>query len=67
MGAGISNQLPDPTELLLAWGRREAAAFDRLMPLVHDELRRLARRYLARERPGHSLQATPSCTRRIFV
>jgi len=42
----------------VAWGRGETTAFDRLVPLVHDELRRPARRYMARERPGHSLQAT---------
>ena len=47
-----------PTALLLAWGRGEADAFDRLVPLVHAELRRLAVRYMSRERPGHSLQAT---------
>jgi len=47
-----------PTALLLAWGRGETDAFDRLVPLVHDELRRLARRYMGRERPGHTLQAT---------
>ena len=48
----------NPTALLLAWGRGEADAFDRLVPLVHDELRRLARRYMGRERQGHTLQAT---------
>jgi RNA polymerase sigma factor (TIGR02999 family) len=42
----------------VAWGRGDAAAFDQLVPLVHDELRRLARRYMAGERPGHMLQAT---------
>ena len=47
-----------PTELLIAWGRGETHAFDQLVPLVHDELRRLARQYMARERPGHTLQAT---------
>ena len=47
-----------PTELLLAWSRGERSAFDRLVPLVHDELRRLARLQLRRERPGHTLQAT---------
>jgi RNA polymerase sigma-70 factor (ECF subfamily) len=47
-----------PTALLLAWGRGETDAFDRLVPLVHAELRRLARRYMGRERPGHTLQAT---------
>jgi RNA polymerase sigma-70 factor (ECF subfamily) len=43
---------------LLAWGHGDAGAFDRLVPLVHSELRRLARRYMGRERPGHTLQAT---------
>ena len=47
-----------PTELLLAWERGDAGAFDRLVPLVHDELRRLARRHMAREHPGNTLQAT---------
>lgn len=47
-----------PTELLLAWGRGDGAAFDQLVPLVHDELRRLARRYMVNERPDHTLQAT---------
>jgi DNA-directed RNA polymerase specialized sigma24 family protein len=42
----------------LAWGRGEAAAFDRLLPLVHGELRRLAQRYMRHERPDHTLQAT---------
>jgi RNA polymerase sigma factor (TIGR02999 family) len=49
---------PNPTELLLAWGRGEASAFDDLMPLVHEELKRLARRHMAGERAGHTLQAT---------
>jgi RNA polymerase sigma factor (TIGR02999 family) len=49
---------PNPTELLLAWGRGEASAFDDLMPLVHDELRKLARRHMRHERPGQTLQAT---------
>ena len=47
-----------PTELLLAWGRGEETALERLMPLVHGELHRLARRYMARERPEHTLQPT---------
>jgi RNA polymerase sigma factor (TIGR02999 family) len=49
---------PSPTQLLLAWSRGETDAFDQLVPLVHAELHRLARRYMARERPGHTLQAT---------
>ncbi len=47
-----------PTELLLAWGRGETRAFDQLVPLVHHELHRLASRYMARERPDHTLQAS---------
>jgi len=54
----IPEQLANPTALLLAWGRGETDAFDRLVPLVHAELRRLARHYMGRERPGHTLQAT---------
>ena len=46
------------TELLLAWGAGDQAAFDALAPLVYDELRRLARRYMGGERDGHTLQAT---------
>ena len=47
-----------PTELLLAWGDGDKQAFDLLVPLVHDELRRLARGYMARERANHTLQAS---------
>src|SRR5262245_50368393 len=46
------------TGLLKAWSDGNRAAFDKLAPLVDAELRRLARRYLARERPGHTLQPT---------
>ncbi|MEO7275385.1 MAG: sigma-70 family RNA polymerase sigma factor [Vicinamibacterales bacterium] len=48
----------NPTTLLLAWGRGDETALDQLIPLVHDELRRLARRHMAGERAGHALQAT---------
>ena len=41
-----------------AWGRGERAALDRLLPLVHGELRRLARRHMRHERVGHTLQAS---------
>jgi len=54
----VSGQPPSPTDLLLAWSRGEPGACDRLMPLVYDELRRLADRYMRREPPGHTLQAT---------
>jgi RNA polymerase sigma-70 factor (ECF subfamily) len=46
------------TELLQAWSRGDATAFDRLASIVYTELRRLARRYMARERPDHTLQPT---------
>jgi RNA polymerase sigma factor (TIGR02999 family) len=46
------------TQLLEAWSRGDSAALDALTPLVHQELHRLAVRYMAGERPGHVLQAT---------
>jgi RNA polymerase sigma-70 factor (ECF subfamily) len=46
------------TELLIDWSEGDEAAFERLVPLVYDELRRLARARLRRERPGHLLQTT---------
>jgi RNA polymerase sigma factor (TIGR02999 family) len=53
-----SSPTHDVTQLLVAWGNGDRAAFDRLMPLVYEELRRLARHYMSRERPGHTLQST---------
>jgi RNA polymerase sigma-70 factor, ECF subfamily len=54
--------IPDPrdtpTALLLAWNRGEAGALDALLPLVYEELRRVANRYMKGERMGHTLQAT---------
>lgn len=44
--------------LLRAWSDGDQSALDRLTPIVYDELHRLARRYMKRERPGHSLQTT---------
>jgi RNA polymerase sigma factor (TIGR02999 family) len=46
------------TGLLVAWGRGDDGALGRLVPLVEQELHRIARRCLAGERAGHSLQAT---------
>jgi RNA polymerase sigma factor (TIGR02999 family) len=46
------------TGLLVAWGKGDEAAFQQLMPLVERELHRIARRCMAGERAGHSLQAT---------
>ena len=48
----------DLTELLVAWRHGDEDALARLTPLVYDELHRLARLYMAGERPGHPLQAT---------
>lgn len=48
----------DVTGLLRAWSDGDETALERLAPLVEDELRRLARAYMARERRGHTLQAT---------
>lgn len=44
------------TQLLVAWGNGDRAARDELMPLVYEELRRLAHRHMGRERPDHTLQ-----------
>jgi RNA polymerase sigma-70 factor, ECF subfamily len=49
---------PEVTALLQAWSAGDRTALDRLVPLVHTELRRLARRYMRRERAAHTLQTT---------
>ena len=46
------------TQLLSRWSRGDADARDALIPLVYDELHRLARHFLAKQRPGHTLQST---------
>jgi RNA polymerase sigma-70 factor, ECF subfamily len=46
------------TQLLIAWNGGDKQALDKLLPVVYDELRRQAARYLRRERPGHTLQTT---------
>ena len=48
----------DVTQLLAAWGKGDKSALDKLLPLVHAELRRIARRQMSQERNGHTLQAT---------
>jgi RNA polymerase sigma-70 factor (ECF subfamily) len=48
----------DLTGLLVEWGQGDKAALDRLTPLVYDEIRRLAHRYVLRERAGQTLQTT---------
>ena len=54
----ITQPLSSPTALLLAWNRGEADALDALLPLVYEELRRLAARYMKGERRDHTLDAT---------
>ena len=46
------------TQLLRAWADGDASALGRLTPLVYEELRRLAHRYMRKERAGHTLQTT---------
>lgn len=55
MQRGKSNEV---TELLVRWRCGDRAALDALIPLVYDELRRLAHSYLQRERSDHTLQST---------
>jgi len=49
---------PDVTRLLARWTDGDEAALQQLVPIVHEELRRLARRQMAGERPDHTLQPT---------
>ena len=63
MDYSSQSEMPDPakrevTELLEAWQHGDAGARERLLPVVYDELRRVARARLRRERPDHTLQAT---------
>src|SRR3954452_3617409 len=53
-----SSSSKDITQVLLAWSGGDPRALDELMPLVQNELHRLAHRYMAGERPGHPLQTT---------
>lgn len=46
------------TQLLIDWSGGDKAALNELMPLVYDELRRLAHHYMSQERPGHTMQTT---------
>jgi RNA polymerase sigma-70 factor (ECF subfamily) len=61
-GKGLKWRITDHdtkvTGLLLKWAQGDADALERLIPLVHQELHRIARRCMAGERAGHSLQAT---------
>jgi len=55
---GMPGSSSEVTELLLSWGNGNDSAREALLPLVYDDLRRIARSYLRRERPGHTLQPT---------
>lgn len=46
------------TQLLVLWRQGEQQALDQLIPLVYRELHRMAERYMRRERPNHTLQAS---------
>ncbi|HKQ73234.1 MAG TPA: sigma-70 family RNA polymerase sigma factor [Blastocatellia bacterium] len=46
------------TQMLVAWNDGDQSALEQLVPLVHAELHKLARRYMGQERPGHPLQPT---------
>jgi RNA polymerase sigma factor (TIGR02999 family) len=54
----MSSATPEVTQLLHDWRSGDQDALNKLLPLVYDELRRLAASYLRRERPGHTLQTT---------
>jgi RNA polymerase sigma factor (TIGR02999 family) len=60
-GTGLSMGAPDSqqiTGLLRAWGAGDQVARDQLVPLLHRELKRIAKSYMRRERTGHTLQPT---------
>ena len=54
----ISSASADVTGLLINWCNGDQTAFDQLAPLVENELRRLAHRFMKKESPGHTLQTT---------
>jgi len=54
----LSSSCATITQLLVQWSRGEQQALDALTPMVYQELRRLARRHLRRERPDHTLEST---------
>jgi RNA polymerase sigma-70 factor (ECF subfamily) len=54
----VTSPSPQVSQLLLAWSQGDQTAFDRLVPLVHAELRRLAHYYMSGQNAGHTLQTT---------
>lgn len=66
---GVTSMTPSPhqvTQLLKDWSNGDQAARDQLMPLVYDELHRLAHQHMRKERPGHTLQ-TSALVNEAFV
>jgi len=55
---GVPKDPENITDLLVSYGRGDKESLDKLMPVVYDELRRQAARYLRREQAGHTLQTT---------
>ncbi len=55
------------SSLLRAWSGGDESAFDKLMPLVYDELHRLAHRYMARERAGHNTLQTTALVNEAYL
>jgi RNA polymerase sigma factor (TIGR02999 family) len=53
-----TSSIHEITQLLVAWSAGDQAALEKLTPLIYQELRRLAKRYMARENAGHMLQPT---------
>lgn len=49
---------PEISALIRAWSEGDETAFDRLTPLIYDELRRMAKHYMQGQRPGQTLQTT---------
>src|SRR5678816_976824 len=56
--SAVARRPEEVSRLLADWSNGNETARDELVPLVYDELHRIARRHMARERDGHSLQAT---------
>ena len=54
----MTHSSQEVSQLLVAWGNGDEAARDQLIPLVYEELHRLAHHYMNRERPGHTLQTS---------
>lgn len=54
----VNSDSPQITQLLIEWGGGNEAALESLIPLVYDELRRIAKRYMRQQSAGHTFQTT---------